>query len=121
MGGSDGNQAGRSMSFSFSDFTSALQAGASLEYLAMDDSDPWPSHPCRSEPGRLIGWEHRPANARAMGILKRLDRQIERLPPGTDIACYERYLASLPPERDNPDADSRIGRRDSHVPPRRRA
>jgi hypothetical protein len=33
MVGSDGNQAGRSMSFSFSDFSSALQAGASLEYL----------------------------------------------------------------------------------------
>jgi hypothetical protein len=51
-------------------------------------------HP-RLYQGRLIGWEHRPANARAMGLLKRLDRQVGRLPPETDLAHYERYLASL--------------------------
>jgi hypothetical protein len=77
-------------------------------------------HP-RLHQGRLIGWEHRPANARAMGILKRLDRQIERLPADTGVADYEGYLASLPPERDNPDSDPRIERRDCHVPLRRRA
>lgn len=71
--------------------------------------------------GRLIGWELRPANARAMGILKRLDRRIERLPAATDVAHYEQYLASLPPERDNSDTDSAIGRRVCHVPKRRRA
>ena len=77
-------------------------------------------HP-RLHQGRLIGWEHRPAKARAMGILKRLDRRIERLPAGTDLAHYERYLASLPPERDNSDTDPPIERRDRHVPIRRRA
>src|SRR3954463_1116130 len=30
--------------------------------------------------GRLVGWTHRPANARLMGRLKRLDKQIEGLP-----------------------------------------
>jgi hypothetical protein len=77
-------------------------------------------HP-RLHQGRLIGWEHRPATARAMGILKRLDRQIERLPAGTDLANFEHYLASLPRERDNSGEDSRIERQDCHVPRRCRA
>jgi hypothetical protein len=51
-----------------------------------------------------------------MGVLKRLDRQIERLPPGTDVGDYYRYLASLSSERDSPDSDPRIRRRDCHVP-----
>jgi hypothetical protein len=77
-------------------------------------------HP-RLHQGRLVGWEHRPDNARAMGILKRLDRRIERLPPETDVRDYDRYLASLDPERDSPDSDRGIERRDCHVPRRRRA
>lgn len=77
-------------------------------------------HP-RLYQGRLIGWEHRPDNARAMGLLKRLDRQIEKLPPETDVGAFDRYLASLPPERDNDDCDRRIGRQDCHVSRPRRA
>jgi hypothetical protein len=69
--------------------------------------------------GRLIGWTHRPANARAMGLLKRLDRQIERLPPGTDAANLDAYLDTLRPERDSSTEDSRIRRHSCHVPPDR--
>lgn len=65
--------------------------------------------------GRLVGWTHRPASMRAMGVLKRLDRQVERLPPGTDVADLGRYLDSLGPERDSPDEDSLIRRRSCHV------
>jgi hypothetical protein len=56
-----------------------------------------------------------------MGLLKRLDRKIERLPPDTDVAHFERYLASLAPERADNDKDSPIERRVRHVPIRRRA
>jgi hypothetical protein len=73
-------------------------------------------HP-RLHQGRLIGWIHRPANARLMGALERLDRQVERLPPGTDVANYDRFLASLGPERDNSDKNPRIRRHSCHVPP----
>ena len=61
-------------------------------------------HP-RLYQGRLIGWEHRPANARAAGQLKRLDRRIERLPADTDAANCQRYLSALGPEGDNTDSD----------------
>lgn len=67
--------------------------------------------------GRLVGWTHRPANARAMGLLKRLDRQVERLPPGTDMANFDAYLDRIGPERDNPDANPLIRRQFCHVPP----
>lgn len=66
--------------------------------------------------GRLVGWEHRPANARAIGLLKRLDRQAERLPPGADAAHLDAYLATLPPERDSLGEIPRTGRRLCHVP-----
>jgi hypothetical protein len=66
--------------------------------------------------GRIVGWTHRPANARLMGLLKRLDRQAERLPPGTGPAYLEAYLAALPPERDGPDANSLIRRQSCNVP-----
>lgn len=66
--------------------------------------------------GRLIGWEHRPANARLIGRLKRLDRQVEKLPPDTDPTALNAYLAMLPPERDNSGGETRIGREDCHVP-----
>jgi hypothetical protein len=64
--------------------------------------------------GQLIGWEHRPANARAIGLLKRLDRQLERR-SGTDD------LATRPPEGDDSASNGGIGRPDRHVRPRRRA
>ena len=41
-----------------------------------------------------------------MGRLKRLDRQIERLPAGTDPANLEAYLASLRTEGDKADGVS---------------
>lgn len=66
--------------------------------------------------GRLVGWTHRPANARAMGLLKRLDKQVERLPPGTDMANLDAYLDRIRPERDSPDANPLIGRHSCHVP-----
>lgn len=73
-------------------------------------------HP-RLSRGRLIGWEHRPANARAMGLLKRLDKQVERLPPGTDMANLDAGLDRIRPERDSPDTNQRIRRHSCHVPP----
>ncbi|MEA3029259.1 MAG: hypothetical protein QOG13_584 [Sphingomonadales bacterium] len=66
--------------------------------------------------GRIVGWTHRPANARLMGLLKRLDRQAERLPPGADPAYLEAYLATLPPERDSPDANALTRRQSCNVP-----
>jgi hypothetical protein len=71
--------------------------------------------------GQLIGWEQRPANARAMGLLKRLDRRVERLSAGTPSAGCGRGETLLPPESDNDDNDGRIGRQVRHLPPRRRA
>ncbi|HVQ07393.1 MAG TPA: hypothetical protein VMS43_03055 [Allosphingosinicella sp.] len=67
--------------------------------------------------GRVIGWTHRPANARAMGLLKRLDRQVERLPPGTDVTNFDTYMDQLRAERDRSNEDSRIRRHSCHVPP----
>jgi hypothetical protein len=72
-------------------------------------------HP-RLDRGRLVGWTHRPANARAMGVLKRLDKQVERLPPGTDMANLDAYLAQLGPERDSSDENPLIRRQSCHVP-----
>jgi hypothetical protein len=77
-------------------------------------------HP-RLSRGRLIGWTHRPADARAMGLLKRLDRQVQRLPQGTDAANFHACLDQLRAERDSSDEESRIGRHSCHVPPKRRA
>lgn len=57
-------------------------------------------HP-RLQGGHLVGWTHKPANARLMGQLKRLDKQIERLPRDTDPANLDRYLASLAAEGDS--------------------
>jgi hypothetical protein len=71
--------------------------------------------------GRVIGWTHRSANARTMGLLKRLDRQIERLPPGTDEANFHVYMDRLRAERDSSNEDSRIRRHSCHVPPDRKA
>jgi hypothetical protein len=56
---------------------------------------------------------------RLMGVLKRLDKLAERLPPGTDIANLQAYLDTLPPQRDKTDENPRIGRWFRHVPPRR--
>jgi hypothetical protein len=77
-------------------------------------------HP-RLSRGRLIAWEHRPATARLMGLLKRLDRRIEHLPPETDVANFERYVASLGSERDDSGRDPSIEDEHRHVPVRRRA
>jgi hypothetical protein len=68
--------------------------------------------------GRLVGWTHRPANARLMGALKRLDRQAERLPPGTDPANLDRFLDPAAAEGHNPDANPRIRRQSCYLPPR---
>jgi hypothetical protein len=67
--------------------------------------------------GRLVGWSHRPGNMRAMGLLKRLDRQIERLSSSADPSHFDAYFHGLPPERDKIGGDSRIGRHSCHVPP----
>lgn len=65
--------------------------------------------------GRLIGWEHRGAGDRAMGLLARLDRRVEQHP--ADAADLEAYLATLPPERDSFGANLATRRKVCHVPP----
>jgi hypothetical protein len=66
--------------------------------------------------GRIVGWTRRSANARAMGLLKRLDKQVERLPPGTDAANLHACLDARRPERDSPDEESLVRRRPCHLP-----
>jgi hypothetical protein len=65
--------------------------------------------------GRLVGWTHRPANLRAIGLLKRLDKHAD-MPLERQRAAFEAF-ALLCPERDGSDEDSRIRRQDCHVPP----
>lgn len=72
----------------------------------------------RSYRGRLTRWEHRPANARAMGLLKRLDRQADDMAPGTDVAALATYLATLRPEGDETDANPSTRCRKCHLPRR---
>lgn len=73
-------------------------------------------HP-RLRHGRLIGWEHRPANDRQIGRLKRLDRQCERMLRRDDPGALNACLPGSPPERDNPGEETGIGRHSCHVPP----
>jgi hypothetical protein len=72
-------------------------------------------HPRRLH-GRLIGWEHRPANARLIGRLKRLDQQCDRISRSGDPALRDAYLPTLPPERDKPYGEAGIGCHSCHVP-----
>jgi len=66
--------------------------------------------------GRLIGWTHRPAGARLTGLVKRLDKQAESLPPDTRTAGLDAFHA-ICSERDSSGEDSRIRRPNCHVPP----
>lgn len=68
--------------------------------------------------GRLVGWTHRPANARLTGLVKRLDLQAERLPAGTSTSQFAAAFAEIGAERDNSGEDSRIRRPNCHVSPR---
>lgn len=65
--------------------------------------------------GRLVGWTHAAAGMRGIGLLKRLDAAAERLPAGASTAHFERVMAALRAKGDNPDANSRTGRRTCHV------
>ncbi len=65
--------------------------------------------------GRLVGWTHRPANMRAIGLLKRLDKAVEKIPLERQGEAFEAF-ARLCPERDSSDEDSRIRRQVCHVP-----
>lgn len=64
--------------------------------------------------GRLVGWTHRPANMRTMGLLKRLDKKAD-MPLEQQRAAFAAF-ARLCPERDSFDEDSRIRRQNCHVP-----
>lgn len=69
----------------------------------------------RLQRGRLVGWTHRPASMRAMGLLKRLDKAVEKIPferRGEAMAAFAR----LCPERDSSDEDSSIRREVCNVP-----
>lgn len=66
--------------------------------------------------GRLVGWVHRPAGMRLMGVLKRLDK---RITPTADAAHFDAYVDSLPAERDTAGENPRSERRHCHVPPHR--
>ena len=63
--------------------------------------------------GRLVGWTHRPAGMRLMGVLKRLDKHVA---PTADPAHLDAFLDSLPPKRDTADRNPRIERGLCHVP-----
>jgi hypothetical protein len=65
--------------------------------------------------GRLIGWTHRPAGARLMGLARRLDKQAESLPHDTRAAGLEAFHV-ICPERDSSGEDSRIRRPNCNVP-----
>jgi len=66
--------------------------------------------------GRLIGWTHRPAGARLIGLARRLDKKVESLPRDAHTAGLEAFHA-ICPERDSSGEDSRIRRPNCNVPP----
>jgi hypothetical protein len=66
---------------------------------------------------RLVGWVRRDAGMRLVGLLKRLDSAIERNPPAPGGESLESWLATLSPERDDPDGGKPIGRKFRNVPP----
>jgi transposase len=45
-------------------------------------------HP-RFHQGQLIGWDHKPANARLVGLQKRLDRHAGKRPTAEQLAAFE--------------------------------
>lgn len=67
--------------------------------------------------GRLVGWTHRPASARAMGLLRRLDARAARIASGVQSSDFHDLLAALGSEADSLAVIQRIERRNCRVSP----
>ena len=71
--------------------------------------------------GQLVGWEHRPASDRAIGLLKRLKRHGGKMPTPEQFAAFEAFTREPegntgPAERDKFGENPAIRRDHCHVP-----
>ena len=67
--------------------------------------------------GRIVGWTHRPANMRALGLLKRLDKRVERIDPRVRESDFQDLCDALGSEADSAAVIQRIERRNCLLSP----